>query len=632
MPVRPTDPFAPRIAEAQRALSSGRLAQAATLLDAILAQQPDHREALMQRAVVEVAAQRPAPAATLLDRLCALEPGAAEPRVRLGQLRLLLGEDDAALAAFEAAAALAPGDVRAFEGLAEAHKRLNRDFAGLVRARVRLAELQPREVEHRLRLGYTLRGGDLAEAAEAAYRDALALRPDHPVARWSLFQHPPTVIFDDLPAQDRFARRWSEGLAWFEQLDPKRCEPGELERALLTATDFALHYLPGGLRAERSRHADVIARLAHAVIPPPAPQPRPPGSRRRVALVSGFFRRHSVTKVLGAMLAGLDAQRFEVGVFHLDARRDAWTEAFAAGVAHYRQGVQRPREWLAAIAAFAPDIVVYLDVGMEALGQVLASYRLAPRQLVLWGHPLTSGHASIDEFVVGDEMEVADPADHYRERVRRLPGLGCCYRSPTPAPAVGVETLDADSVHFLLAQMVLKLTPPHDDLLARIAAALPQARFHVLASPRAHVREALGARMRRAFAARGLDFSRHVRLLPPRDEPGFLALAARMDVNLDSIGWSGGVSTLDLLALDLPTVTVEVPTLRGRQSAAMLRRAGVPDLICADADAWVDTAIALGRDAARRRHLRERIAEGKHRLYDDPAPVRAFAELLLEPH
>jgi predicted O-linked N-acetylglucosamine transferase (SPINDLY family) len=88
------------------------------------------------------------------------------------------------------------------------------------------------------------------------------------------------------------------------------------------------------------------------------------------------------------------------------------------------------------------------------------------------------------------------------------------------------------------------------------------------------------------------------------------------------------VSTLDLLAQDLPTLTVEVPTLRGRQSAAMLRRIGVPELVCADADAWVAQAVALGRDRERREHLRARVGAGKHRLYDDPAPVAAFADLL----
>jgi predicted O-linked N-acetylglucosamine transferase (SPINDLY family) len=105
-------------------------------------------------------------------------------------------------------------------------------------------------------------------------------------------------------------------------------------------------------------------------------------------------------------------------------------------------------------------------------------------------------------------------------------------------------------------------------------------------------------------------------------------MAAGMDVNLDTVGWSGGVSTLDLLAQDLPTVAVEVATLRGRQTAAMLRRAGVPELVCADFDGWVARAIELGRDRDLREHLRERIAAGHARLYHDPAPPAAFVELL----
>jgi predicted O-linked N-acetylglucosamine transferase (SPINDLY family) len=591
----------------------------------VLAASPDHPGALFQRAVIEVAGNRPGPAAALLARCVAAQPGWAEAWIRLGQLRLLLGEDADAEAAFREGTARAPTDLRAAEGLAEALRRRAVDFAGMVAARRRLVELEPRQVDHWLRLGYTLRSGDLGEEAEAAYRGALAVDPQQLVARWSLFQNPTTMVPPDEAAYRAFAGRWSDGLAWFEALDPARQQPLAIEQALLTASDFALHYQPGALRAERSRYADALARLAHAAIPAPPPRPRPPGSRRRIALVSAFFRRHSVTKVLGGLLEALDPARFEVGVFHLDPRRDALSEQFAARAAHYLGGTHRPAAWLEAIAAFGPDAVIYLDLGMDPLSQVLACYRLAPLQLVLWGHPLTSGHATIDGFVSAHDTEVADPAPHYRETVHRLPHLGTCYRPPPRAPRA---VRDDGTVHFLLAQMAMKITPRHDAALARIARELPAARFTIAASPRAHIRDALAARIRRAFEAYGVDFDRHVAMAPHRPEPGFLALAASMDVNLDTVGWSGGVSTLDLLAQDLPTVAVEVPTLRGRQSAAMLRRAGVPELVCADFDGWVARAVELGRDRDLREHLRERIAAGHVRLYNDPAPPAAFVELL----
>jgi predicted O-linked N-acetylglucosamine transferase (SPINDLY family) len=624
-PPLPPDPHAATLVEAAACMARGDLARAAVALDRVLAASPAHPAALFQRAVIEVAGDRPGPAADLLARCVAAQPGWAEAWVRLGQLRLLLGEDEAAEQAFRAAAAGAPTDVRAFEGLAEALRRRGRDFAGLVRARMRLAELEPRVVEHRLRLGYTLRGGDLADAAEAAYRDALAIDPGNLVARWSLFQNPPTVVPADEAAQRAFAARWSEGLAWFEALDPARRPALEIEQALLTASDFALHYQPGHLRAERCRYADLLARLARAAIPAPKPAPRPAGTRRRIALVSAFFRRHSVTRVLGGLLEALHPERFELGFFHLDPREDADTARWRARASAWVGGTQRPAQWLQAIADFAPDAVVYLDIGMDPLSQVLACFRLAPLQLALWGHPLTTGHAAIDHFVSADLIEVPDPAAHYREQLHRLPNLGTRFEAPTPAPRAA---RDHGEVHYLLAQMVLKITPAHDELLARIAAALPQARFTVVPGPRAHVCEALAARIGRAFAARGLDAARQLRVIPNLPAAEFAALAASMDVNLDTIGWSGGVSTFDLLAQGLPTVTVEGDTFRGRQSAAILRRAGVADPACADADAYVDAAIALGRERGLREHLRERLLAGRDIVFDDPAPPAAFADLL----
>ncbi len=624
-PRPPQSPLATLLAQAGQRIARGDAAGARGALEDVLRQSPEQPDALFQLAWLEVSANRPQAAAGVLERCVRARSDWAEAWTRLGQLRLMLDANAAAVAAFEQASTLAPNDPAAFEGLAEALRRVGQDFAALLRARSRLAQLQPREVEHRLRLGYLLTSGDLAEAAHAAYRDALAVDPGNLVARWALFQNPAHALFVDQAAQDAYAARWSRGLAEFETLDPATHSAGEIERAILSATDFALHYQPGPLCAERSRYANALARLAHAAIPAPAPRARPPGARRRIALVSAFFRRHSVTKVLGGLIDGLDAERFEVGVFHLDPRRDAISEHYATTAAHYSNLPQRPREALDAIAQFAPDVLVYLDIGMDPLSQVLACYRLAPMQLALWGHPLTTGHAQIDALVVGALMDPPHSAEHYRERVLHLPNLGTCYRMPA---GVARDANRRDSVDFLLAQMVLKITPAHDDLLARIVKQLPQARFHIAASPRAHIREALAARIGVAFAAHNLDASRHVHMLGQLPEAEFLAMAASMDINLDSVGWSGGVSSLDLLAQDLPTITVDTPTLRGRQTAAMLQLIGVPELVCPDADAYVERAVVLGRDRDHREHLRERIAAAKHGLYDDRKPVHAFAELL----
>jgi len=45
------------------------------------------------------------------------------------------------------------------------------------------------------------------------------------------------------------------------------------------------------------------------------------------------------------------------------------------------------------------DVLVYLDVGMDPATIVWAQARLAPTQICLWGHPTTTGLASMDFFV-----------------------------------------------------------------------------------------------------------------------------------------------------------------------------------------------------------------------------------------
>jgi predicted O-linked N-acetylglucosamine transferase (SPINDLY family) len=131
--------------------------------------------------------------------------------------------------------------------------------------------------------------------------------------------------------------------------------------------------------------------------------------------------------------------------------------------------------------------------------------------------------------------------------------------------------------------------------------------------------------MRGAFERAGLDFDRHVRLLPRVPMPEFRALLARTHVNLDTIGFSGCVSTFEISAANVPTVTLPLDVMRSRQSAAVLRRMELDELCARDADDYVRIALVLGRDPALREALAQRIDERKHRLFDDRGVVDAFA-------
>jgi CRISPR-associated protein Csy1 len=70
--------------------------------------------------------------------------------------------------------------------------------------------------------------------------------------------------------------------------------------------------------------------------------------------------------------------------------------------------------------------------------------------------------------------------------------------------------------------------------------------------------------------------------------------------------------------------------MRGRQSAAMLRIVGVPELVAADHRGYVDRALRIAGDAKYRGSLTERILAGLPRLFDRGEPVEALAATLLK--
>jgi len=119
-------------------------------------------------------------------------------------------------------------------------------------------------------------------------------------------------------------------------------------------------------------------------------------------------------------------------------------------------------------------------------------------------------------------------------------------------------------------------------------------------------------------------------VLPPFPHDDYLRINLACDAMLDTLHWSGGNTSLDALACGLPVVTLPGAFMRGRQSAAMLRLAGAPELVARDRDDYVRIAGRLVEDPAWRNDVAETIRVGRDALFDTVAPTQAFAQFLAE--
>lgn len=484
---------------------------------------------------------------------------------------------------------------------------------------------------------------ELGRAAEArsCYLRALALQPDRASARLALATAALPVLAQSADEAAGIAPGFAAALEELaDWLHAERRPP--LSAADLAATQqaFFLAYRTGNHVGLLSRYADLVSECLD---PQDRPQP-PPRSRIRLLIVSHHVRWHSVWNiVVRGLLLHIDRQRFELLVYHLGNSEDEET-AFARGLVdgwRDRQTVVDAAGWLAAAAADCPDVIFYPEIGMSSLCYFLAAHRLAPLQVAGWGHPITTGLASIDLFLSGELLEPADADAHYRERLIRLPGTGCCT-APLPLVAeplpddVESRLRDMPGARFVIAQRAIKFDPGDDDHYARIAAACGACVFIILRDPVCPwATDLIVARLESAFRGCGLDPARHLLSIPWLSPATFLTLLDRCDVYLDCPAFSGYTTAWMALHRGLPIVTLEGASLRQRLAAGLLRRAGLPATVAASADEYVAIAAGLARtcrDEARRAAQRAAIRAAAPAVDDDVRVVRAFEECLASAH
>jgi predicted O-linked N-acetylglucosamine transferase (SPINDLY family) len=354
----------------------------------------------------------------------------------------------------------------------------------------------------------------------------------------------------------------------------------------------------------------------------------------RLGIVSGFFRKHTVWKILiKGWLSQIDRRRFRVFGYHTGGNEDAATKHAATFCDRFVQGPLSIDHWRQTILDDALHILIYPEVGMDAVSAQLAAQRLAPVQCNSWGHPDTSGFPTLDYYLSSDLMEPPEAQDHYTERLVRLPNLSIYYE-PLDLQRMSLSRADlglrSPATIYWCGQSLFKYLPQFDEVFPRIAREVGDCQFAFIQfQTSTYVTDLFRKRLEKAFTAFGLRAADYCVFLPRReDESWFVAAIGQCDIVLDSIGWSGGNSTLESLHHGLPIVTMTAPLMRGRHSMAILKMMGVEETITETVDDYIFTAVRLAQDLPWRMAVKNRIAENKCRVYRDSTCVLVLQDFL----
>lgn len=241
----------------------------------------------------------------------------------------------------------------------------------------------------------------------------------------------------------------------------------------------------------------------------------------------------------------------------------------------------------------------------------------------------------IDYYLSGNLMEPENAQDHYTEKLIRLPKISLSYPQPIIPEATKKRNdlgLDADAVLYVSCQLTFKYLPQHDYLFVEIVRRVPRSQFvFILRSTLTHgsstnLEHQFRERLQRSFAAAGLNSEDYCVFLPGQNWQDYTSLLLDADVFLDTLEFSGGHTTFDAIACNLPVVTHAGQFMRGRQSSGVLTMLGVPETIAQTEAEYIEIAVRLGLEPEWKRLIAQRMSEQHQNLFDDTECVRGLEQ------
>jgi predicted O-linked N-acetylglucosamine transferase (SPINDLY family) len=525
------------------------------------------------------------------------------------------------------------GDAEFYIGLAYCYISLNRPEEAIKVYRESLL-LYPTEVKLYKRLVLVLQATGYNEEAQEVASEASLLLPDDLSLKLAKEMTLP-VLYETQEEIDLYRRQFYQRLESLIQqtpLDTTEAINNAL-KGIGSHDNFYLQYQGYNDRELQTKYGQFVHRIMAAKYPQwVEPLPMPPlgqNGKIRIGYLGDSMCSPGIGKLYLGWLQNCDRQKFEVYCYYTHSVRDPLTHQFHISSDTFYQIPNDLEAICKQILADRLHILVIPAIGMNSLLTKIAGLRLAPVQCTTWAHPVTSGLPSIDYFLSNDLMEPENAQEHYCEQLIRLPNLGFSYPKQT-VPEVTKTRLDfqlrEDAVIYLSCQFLPKYLPQYDYIFPEIAQKIPSAQFAFVSSyASSHINtDRFWKRLQQAFAKLGLKIEDYCIIVPRQNRIGYLNLMLASDIFLDTFSYSGGITTLDAVACNLPVVTCAGELMRGRQSYGILKMLGVTETIAKNEAEYIEIAARLGLEPTWRDSIVQQMKQRHSHVYNDRVCIAAL--------
>lgn len=354
------------------------------------------------------------------------------------------------------------------------------------------------------------------------------------------------------------------------------------------------------------------------------------GGRLRIGYLSSDLREHAVGHLMAEVFGLHDHSKVEVFAYYCGptpAADDALNARFRAGADHWIP-INQLDDATAARRIAADGIQILVDVnGYTQEGRTkLVALRPAP-VIVNWlGYPGTMG-SPYHHYIIADDWIIPKGTEiYYSEKVLRL----LCYqpndRQRVVSPVVPTRAeagLPEDAMVYCCFNATHKITRFTFERWLSILRQVPDSVLWLLGAPETTCQRLRDYAGERGIAPRRLVFARKLA------NPHHLARYRLADLFLDTVPYGAHTTSSDALWMGVPVLTLSGRSFASRVCGSLVRAAGLPELVCTTAEAYVERAVALGQDRAALQRYRDRLEAGREScvLFDMPLLVRRLEHL-----
>jgi protein O-GlcNAc transferase len=350
----------------------------------------------------------------------------------------------------------------------------------------------------------------------------------------------------------------------------------------------------------------------------------------RIGFVSSDFGRHPIGFMVLPVLEHLDKARCTVLCYSDRSDEDELTARFQAATDTWRFSGQMSDEELAnQIRKDRIDILFDL-MGHNGKRLLAFARKPAPLQVTWFGYVGTTGMRAMD-FLLADRFHVCPGEEiHYAESILRMPNGYACYGPPAESPEVGpLPAIETGHVTFGCLNNPEKFSPRTIDAWSKILNRVPNARL--LLKYRGLEHDEIQDRIKVEFAQRMIGPSR-IRIEGGSPHQEHLEAYHRVDLALDTLPYSGGLTTCESLWMGVPVITCPGKTFASRHSMSHLTNAGYPEFVAPDPKGYIELAVRwasrLDELAVIRSQMRDRVRQSP--LCDAPRFAHDFLSLLYQ--